>query len=164
MKSWIFNSLKPMFQYSWIIHEFIVIWIAYNCSIVHNIIIAQNNAYPFILYCRVSFNSRTVQEEFCVREITASVDWQRSTRFVISREIARYDHPAAVIRPNSAADQRFWLSGRNRSDPPHTARNRIHNGIGLRGDVPFANLLIPTRKITAGRVETNEFSRSCSRL
>lgn len=46
----------------------------------------------------------------------------------------------------------------NRPGPPR-ATNRTRNEMELRGDVPFANLLIPTREIASG-VERNEFSRS----
>lgn len=64
-----------------------------------------------------------------------------------------------IIRSNSAAARRFRLSARNRPDPPRVARNRACNGMELRGDVPFANLLIPTREITAGRRRKRVFAK-----
>jgi len=64
-----------------------------------------------------------------------------------------------VIRSNSAAARRFRLSGRNRLGPPCAARNQTRNGMELRGDVLFANLLIPTREITAGHRGKRVFAR-----
>lgn len=80
-----------------------------------------------------------------LREISLRC-WLATTVSIISREIARADHPRDwVIRSNSAAARWFRLSGRNRSGPPRAAKNRACNGMELRGDVLFANLLIPTR-------------------
>lgn len=64
-----------------------------------------------------------------------------------------------VIRSNSAAARRFRLSGYNRSGPPRAARNQTCNGMELRGNVLFANLLIPIHT-RSPNVEGNEFSQT----
>lgn len=80
------------------------------------------------------------------------------------RNCADRSSRGGVIQSNSAAAQRFWLSTRNRRGPPRAARNRTRNGMELRGDVPFANLLIPTREITAGRRRKRVFRETGRQL
>lgn len=75
-----------------------------------------------------------------------------------SRNYVQRSSRVWVIRSNSAIHRWFWLSSiieQTRLTP----RNRTRNGLELRGNVLFANLLIPIHEITTGRRQKRVFAK-----
>lgn len=106
--------------------------------------------YTSSFVCYYLSSNRRFEKHFCERSRPAGGCGINGVRHS-ERNCAGRSSRGWVIRSNSAAARRFRLSGRNRSDPPRAARNRTRNGMELRGDVLFANLLIPTREFTGRR-------------
>lgn len=157
------------------IYQLFKLYISYFSKInsfSHATVTPSVNNYVIIYYetmrllSLVNFFSHNIRKRI-LREIVVLLGYcptasNSSVRYS-GRNCAGRSSRGGVIRSNSAAARRFWLSGRNRPDPPCAARNRTCNGMELRGDVPFANLLIPTREITTGRRRKRVFAKLVAR-